>query len=64
VPKNWVLDEVIKRVEKDGEREVLKGVMRMVERPFDEGWDGVEEGERFCGDVPSGKGAMQCSCSS
>ncbi|RDW88118.1 UPF0061-domain-containing protein [Coleophoma cylindrospora] len=65
LPKNWVLDELIRRVEKGGEREILERVMDMALRPFEErwGWDEAEE-ERFCGDVPRGDRAMQCSCSS
>lgn len=65
VPKNWVLDELIKRVEKGGEREILNGVMQMALNPFEEKWEFDEqEAERFCGDVPRGNRAMQCSCSS
>ncbi|KAL2066635.1 hypothetical protein VTL71DRAFT_2706 [Oculimacula yallundae] len=65
IPKNWVLDEVIKRVEKGGEREVLDRVMKMALNPFEETWGGdKEEEERFCGDVPRTNRAMQCSCSS
>ncbi len=65
IPKSWVLDEVIKRVEKGGEREILDRVMHMALNPFEEnwGWDEKEE-ERFCGDVPREDRAMQCSCSS
>jgi uncharacterized protein YdiU (UPF0061 family) len=65
IPKSWILDELIRRVEKDGEREVLDRVLDMALRPFEErwGWDEAEE-ERFCGDVPRGDRAMQCSCSS
>lgn len=65
IPRSWVLDEVIQRVENGGERDVLGRVMRMVEEPFKEGWDGdAEEEERWCGDVPRGRRAMMCSCSS
>jgi serine/tyrosine/threonine adenylyltransferase len=65
VPKSWILDELIKRVEKGGEREILDKVLHMALHPFEEswGWDAAEE-ERFCGDVPRGERAMQCSCSS
>lgn len=65
IPKSWVLDEVIRRVEKDGEREILDRVLHMALHPFEEnwGWDAKEE-ERFCGDVPKTDRAMQCSCSS
>ena len=65
IPKSWILDEVIKRVEKDGEREILDKVLHMALNPFEEnwGWDEKEE-ERFCGDVPKTNRAMQCSCSS
>jgi uncharacterized protein YdiU (UPF0061 family) len=65
IPKSWILDELIKRVEKGGEREILDKVLHMTLHPFEEswGWDAAEE-ERFCGDVPRGERAMQCSCSS
>ena len=65
IPKSWILDELIKRVEKGGEREILDRVMHMTLHPFEErwGWDEKEE-ERFCGDVPKFDRAMQCSCSS
>jgi serine/tyrosine/threonine adenylyltransferase len=65
IPKAWILDELIMRVEKDGEREILDRVLHMALHPFEEswGWDVAEE-ERFCGDVPKGVRAMQCSCSS
>ena len=76
VPRGWVLDEIIQKVEKEEDKGVLKRVMRMVEDPFRESWaeDGegwglgvreqMEEEERWCGDVPrSGRGIM-CSCSS
>ncbi|KAF6820008.1 YdiU domain-containing protein [Colletotrichum sojae] len=75
VPRGWVLDEIIKRVEKDGERDVLRRVMHMALNPFADSWDGVEvegktykgdkeEEERWIGDVPKLKRAIQCSCSS
>ena len=52
-------------MEKKGERQILKDVMKMALSPFDEHWDSDEnEAERFCGDVPKYKGMMQCSCSS
>jgi uncharacterized protein YdiU (UPF0061 family) len=69
IPRSWVLDELIERVEKKGEREVLDRVMHMALNPFEEEWsgsgeEGREEYERFCGDVPRYQRAMQCSCSS
>lgn len=66
VPRGWVLEEVIERVEKKGEREILNEIMRMVENPFAEKWEGVTEefAEKMCGDVPGRKVSMQCSCSS
>jgi uncharacterized protein YdiU (UPF0061 family) len=65
IPKAWILDELIKRVEKGDEREILDRVLHMALYPFEEswGWDAAEE-ERFCGDVPRAERAMQCSCSS
>lgn len=60
-----MLDELIDRVEKKGEREILGQVMKMVLNPFDEEWGGNrEEEERFCGDVPRYNRCMQLSCSS
>ncbi|KAI9759386.1 MAG: hypothetical protein M4579_002375 [Chaenotheca gracillima] len=74
IPKSWVLDELIQRVEKGGEREVLERVLDMALRPFEDSWyEGSDkeasekwraEEERFCGDVPKTERAMQCSCSS
>jgi uncharacterized protein YdiU (UPF0061 family) len=69
VPRSWILDELIDRVEKKGERDVLNDIMRVNLDPFAEEWDGLteaqkDEAERWCGDVPKYKGMMQCSCSS
>lgn len=76
IPRSFVLDEVIQRVEKGGERDVLRRVMHMALHPFEEVWDGekLEEGAlykgdreeevRWTGDVPRFQRAMQCSCSS
>jgi uncharacterized protein YdiU (UPF0061 family) len=65
IPRGWVLDEVITRVEKQHDRKILDGIMKMALDPFEErwGWDEEEE-ERFCGDVPRFQRAMMCSCSS
>ncbi len=67
-PKSWILDEIIQRVEKKGERGVLGKVMDMVLNPYEEKWGGegserMQE-QRWCGDVPKASRAMQCSCSS
>jgi uncharacterized protein YdiU (UPF0061 family) len=75
IPRSFVLDEVIQRVEKGGERDVLRRVMQMALHPFEEQWDGEkfegavykgdrEEEVRWTGDVPRFQRAMQCSCSS
>ena len=65
VARGWVLDEVIRKVEHEGDKEVLARAMRMAERPFEESWGGDrEEEERWCGDVPRERRAMMCSCSS
>ena len=65
IPRSWVLDEIIKRVEHEGERDVLKRAMTMAEHPFEDEWGGDrEEEERWCGDVPRLGRMMQCSCSS
>jgi len=65
IPRGWVLDEVIERVERKGDREILGRVMQMSLNPFNDEWGLLkEEEERFCGDVPKYKRAMMCSCSS
>ncbi|KAF2118780.1 hypothetical protein BDV96DRAFT_596612 [Lophiotrema nucula] len=65
VPRSWILDELIDRVEQKGERDILNDIMKLNLNPFEEHWDWNEtEEERFCGDVPKYKGMMQCSCSS
>ncbi|KAL5352880.1 hypothetical protein ACLOAV_002828 [Pseudogymnoascus australis] len=62
IPRSWILDEVIQRVEKEGEREVLGRVMKMALNPFEETWGGDrEEEERWVGDVPREGRGMQCS---
>ncbi|KAL1869295.1 hypothetical protein Plec18167_007961 [Paecilomyces lecythidis] len=65
LPRGWILDEVIERVERRGDRAVLDRVMHMALNPFEEKWGlNAEEEERFTGDVPRFKRAMMCSCSS
>lgn len=65
MPRSWVLDEIIQRVEHGGEREVLKRAMNMTLHPFDEGWGtDAEEEKRWTGDVPRANRQMMCSCSS
>jgi len=68
VPRGWVLDEVIKKVQGEADKACLERVMRMALNPFEEQWGTSEEEraeeERWCGDVPrEGRGIM-CSCSS
>ncbi|KXX81199.1 hypothetical protein MMYC01_201391 [Madurella mycetomatis] len=75
VPRGWILDEVIRRVEKGGERDVLKRVTHLALHPFEDSWAGrefdgalyegdKEEEERWTSDVPRTVRALQCSCSS
>jgi serine/tyrosine/threonine adenylyltransferase len=65
IPRSWILDEVINRVENKGDRDILGRVMHMVLNPFQDSWGRDEkEEERFCGDVPRFQRAMMCSCSS
>lgn len=65
MPRSWVLDEVIQRVEHGGEREVVSRIMNMTLHPFEEQWGmDAEEERRWCGDVPRGNRQMMCSCSS
>ncbi|MBE3050031.1 YdiU family protein, partial [Candidatus Bathyarchaeota archaeon] len=75
IPRGWILDEVIRKVEKDGERDVLRRVMHMALHPFEDTWDerefggevykgDAEEEARWTGDVSEAVRALQCSCSS
>lgn len=65
IPRSWILDEIIQRVEVGKERKVLERVMKMAENPFAEGWGGDrDEEERWCGDVPRSRRMITCSCSS
>ena len=65
VPRGWVLDELIDRVEKKKEREILSGIMQMTLEPFKDSWEWNEQEEKkYCGDVPRFRRAIQCSCSS
>ncbi|KAI9368071.1 hypothetical protein BJX61DRAFT_546879 [Aspergillus egyptiacus] len=65
LPRGWILDEVIERVERRGDREILGRVMNMALNPFSEKWgQNKEEEDRFCGDVPRFQRALMCSCSS
>ncbi|KAL2136715.1 hypothetical protein VTI74DRAFT_2126 [Chaetomium olivicolor] len=80
IPRGWILDEVIRRVEKGGERAVLKRALHMALHPFEDSWAGRElddgngvkytykgdkdEEVRWTSDVPQTGRALQCSCSS
>ncbi|KAI1364485.1 hypothetical protein F5Y08DRAFT_306458 [Xylaria arbuscula] len=75
IPRGWILDEIIRRVEKGKERDVLDRVMTMALNPFEDSWAGrefngstyegdKEEETRWIADVPRVGRAMQCSCSS
>lgn len=65
IPRSWVLDEIIQRVEHGGERDVISRVMNMTLHPFKEEWGmNAEEEKRWTGDVPRGNRQMMCSCSS
>lgn len=75
IPRGWILDEVIRRVEKQGERDVLRRIVNMALHPFEDRWDGQkfdgveyngdgEEEARWIDDVPRTERALQCSCSS
>ncbi|EAS37188.1 YdiU domain-containing protein [Coccidioides immitis RS] len=65
LPRSWVLDEVIQRVQHQGDRDILGRVMHMALHPFQEEWNwNREEEERLCGDVPQFKRMTMCSCSS
>ncbi|KAL8921962.1 MAG: hypothetical protein Q9208_005416 [Pyrenodesmia sp. 3 TL-2023] len=66
IPRSWVLDELIQRVENGKERKVIGQVMEMALNPFNDEWEtgDREQEERFCGDVPRQNRQMMCSCSS
>ncbi|KAI4116015.1 MAG: hypothetical protein LQ345_003495 [Seirophora villosa] len=66
IPRSWVLDELIQRVEHGGERKVIDQVMEMALNPFKDEWNtgDRQQEERFCGDVPRQNRQMMCSCSS
>ncbi|KAI4171200.1 MAG: hypothetical protein LQ343_004406 [Gyalolechia ehrenbergii] len=66
IPRSWVLDELIQRVEHGQERKVIKQVMEMALNPFNDEWEtgDRQQEERFCGDVPRQNRQMMCSCSS
>lgn len=66
VPRGWLLDEIIERVEKKGDRRILPDVMQMTLDPFADEWTHVDATlqTRFCGDVPRYQRSVQCSCSS
>ena len=66
LPRGWVLDEIIDRVQNKGDREVLGRVMRLALQPYREEWDKEdrEDAERWCGDVPRQGRGLMCSCSS
>ncbi|KAI1431553.1 hypothetical protein GGR50DRAFT_697906 [Xylaria sp. CBS 124048] len=75
IPRGWILDEIIRRVEKQKERDVLERVMTMALYPFEDSWAGrefdgktyvgdKEEETRWIADVPKRQRALQCSCSS
>lgn len=65
VPRGWLLDEVIQKIEKDKDRKVLATVMEMTLNPFEDQWKLDEALEkRYVGDVPRLQRSVQCSCSS
>ena len=68
IPRSWILDEVIQRVQHKNDRAILDRVMNMALRPFEDSWSHSDEDqadeERFCGDVPRQARGMMCSCSS
>ncbi|KAK7417137.1 hypothetical protein QQX98_004740 [Neonectria punicea] len=75
VPRGWILDEVIRRVEKEDDTEVLNRIMHLALHPFEDSWDGQtingikydgdsQEETRWTADPPKTERAMQCSCSS
>ncbi|KAL1902174.1 hypothetical protein Cpir12675_000074 [Ceratocystis pirilliformis] len=75
VLRSWILTEIIDRVQKDSDTDVLRRAMHMALHPFEDEWTGrifdgqvyqgdKAEEERWTGPVPETKVGMQCSCSS
>jgi uncharacterized protein YdiU (UPF0061 family) len=75
IPRGWILDEVIRRVQDQGDSDVLSRIMHMALHPFEDSWaersfDGVyyqgdkDEELRWTAEVPRKDRALQCSCSS
>ncbi|KAH9882717.1 hypothetical protein J1614_000082 [Plenodomus biglobosus] len=58
VPRSWILDEVIDRVENKGERAILPQIMRLALDPFQDTWDaGADAG------TEGGKGVVAAAVS-
>ncbi|KAI5804523.1 hypothetical protein EDC01DRAFT_424394 [Geopyxis carbonaria] len=71
VPKGWVLDEIIQRVERKEDTDVLQTAVKATETCYmdEPTWEGITEEqkkdvERWCGKVPREMRGGQCSCSS
>ena len=68
VLRQWVLEEVIKRVTQHTSDPILKDVLHMALHPFEDEWTNLtldkETQQAFCGDVPKEDRSTQCSCSS
>lgn len=70
VLRQWVLEEVIERMQSNNDVEFLEKVLKMCELPFEKwGEDGNEgeyadESRRLCGTGPKNMLGFQCSCSS
>ncbi|KAK9448130.1 uncharacterized protein V1518DRAFT_419737 [Limtongia smithiae] len=69
--RNWILDDVIRRVQRENDQDVLQRVLYMAQHPFNDVWTTREEDEdkyneerRFIGDVPRRLQGTTCSCSS
>ncbi|KAF8468379.1 hypothetical protein BDZ91DRAFT_771801 [Kalaharituber pfeilii] len=65
IPRSWVLQDIIDKVERQRDRDILPSVMKMVLDPFRESWGWNAELEKgYCGDPPTPERGLQCSCSS
>lgn len=65
VLKNWILQEVIERVERDRDYKILEDVLHMSLNPFQEEWGrNIVDEMRFTGEVPASFRDAVCSCSS
>ncbi|BFZ55585.1 hypothetical protein PYCC9005_002626 [Savitreella phatthalungensis] len=65
VLRGWILDDIIRRVEKDKDCNIIPAVLDLACRPFEVEADDVSPDlRRFFMPPPKGSSGLQCSCSS